>query len=81
MKSAGWDVIFSFKVIPKVSLTWLLASRAAVVWAKRRSLWALHMSHMWKMFQRSSNIQGIDITLGHSSKLNIFMLVLAIAVV
>jgi hypothetical protein len=49
-------VIFIWTVISKVSFTWLLIPRAAVIWEKRESLWALCISHIWGVFQRTSNV-------------------------
>jgi hypothetical protein len=50
---------------------WLLwIPRVAVIQIKRKSLWVLCMSHMWRVFQRSWNVEGIDVTLGWSSKLS-----------
>jgi hypothetical protein len=54
--SAAWEVISSSTVIPKVSLTRPLIPTVAVVWLKSKSLWALCISHMWRVFQRSSNV-------------------------
>jgi hypothetical protein len=45
-KLVTWDVIFSSVAISKVSLTRPLDPRAAVVRKKRKSLWALCISHM-----------------------------------
>jgi hypothetical protein len=50
------DVISSSMVAPKVSLTRLLIPSAAVIWIQRKVLWMLCTSHMWRVFQRSSNI-------------------------
>jgi hypothetical protein len=63
-------VISSSMVIPKVSLTRSLIPKIAAVWIKSKSVWSLCISHMWRLFQRSSDIQGIYMTLGPSSKLN-----------
>jgi hypothetical protein len=69
-KSVACEAISSSPVIPKVSLTLSFILRVAIVWIKSKSLWVLCISHMWREFQRSSNIQGIDATSGRSSKLN-----------
>jgi hypothetical protein len=61
-------VISNSTVIPKVSSTQSLIPRAAVVWMKSESLWTLCISHMWMVFQRSSNAYGTDTTSGQSSK-------------
>jgi hypothetical protein len=65
-------VIFSSALIRKVSFTQSLIPRVAVIWIKNKSLWALctRICHMWRVFQKSWNVQGIDTTLGQSSKLN-----------
>jgi hypothetical protein len=55
MRLVAWDVIFSSVVIPKVSSTQLLIPRVAVVRIRKKSLWAICISHMLKVFQRSSN--------------------------
>jgi hypothetical protein len=70
MKLVASDVIFSWMVIPEVSLTRLLTRKTAVTRAKSLSLWILCISHMWRGFLRSSTTQGIDTTLGQSSELN-----------
>jgi hypothetical protein len=70
MKLVTWNVILSKLVIPKVSLTQLLIPRVTVIRVKRKGLWALCISYMWKVFQKSSNICRIYMTLGRSSKLN-----------
>lgn len=45
MKSVAWNMMLSLKVIHKVSLTWLLIPRVAVVRTKK-SLWALYIPYM-----------------------------------
>jgi hypothetical protein len=40
-------------VIPKISLTWSLTWRLAVIWIKRKSLLVLCISHMRRAFQKS----------------------------
>jgi hypothetical protein len=40
MKLIVPDITFSLLIIPKVSLTWLLTPRAAVILAKWKILWA-----------------------------------------
>jgi hypothetical protein len=71
IKLVTWDVVLSSTVIPKVLLTRSLISRVAVVWTKSKNLWDLCISDIWRVFQRSSNVQGIDIILKRSSKLTI----------
>jgi hypothetical protein len=46
MKLVASDMTISLTVIPKGSLTQLLTPRAAVVRVKRKSSWALWISHM-----------------------------------
>jgi hypothetical protein len=41
---------------PQVSRTQLLIPKLSVIQIKRKSLWALCISHMWWVFQRSSNL-------------------------
>jgi hypothetical protein len=53
-KLAAWDMIFSPTVILTVSLTQLLTPKIAVIWIKRKHLWALWVSHMWRLFRRNS---------------------------
>jgi hypothetical protein len=49
----SWDVIFSSTVILNISLTRLLIPWVAVIWIKGKSLLALCIPHMWRVFQRS----------------------------
>jgi hypothetical protein len=69
-KSGDWGVISSSAVFPEVLLTRSLIPSVTVVWTKRKSLWTLCISHIWRVFQRSSNVYGIDTTTGRSSELN-----------
>jgi hypothetical protein len=45
-----WDMMFSSAVIHKVSLTRLLIPRVAAIWIKKKSLGALCISHMSRLF-------------------------------
>jgi hypothetical protein len=56
IKLVACDMIFSSMVIPKVSPIPLLIPRVAADQIKRKSLWDLCISHMRRVFQRSSNV-------------------------
>jgi hypothetical protein len=70
MQLVASDAIYSWTVILGISFTRLLTQRAAVFRTKRLNLWVLCMSHMWTVFQRNSNSQGIGVILGRSSEWN-----------
>jgi hypothetical protein len=67
MKLVASHTIFSLTAMHKVSLTQLLTRKAAVAWAKGLRLWVLCISHMWRVFERSLNVRGINTTLQHYS--------------
>jgi hypothetical protein len=46
MKLIASDMFFYLRIVPKVSLTQLLTPWVAVIWAKRKNLWALCIFHV-----------------------------------
>jgi hypothetical protein len=54
IKLVTWDVIFSSVLIPKISFARLSIPGVAVGRITRKSLWVLYISHMWRVFQKSS---------------------------
>jgi hypothetical protein len=70
MKLVTWDMIFSSVVIPEVSLI-LLIPKVAVIQRKRKTFWALCISHMWRYFRKVQTCKES----WPSSRLNMLLLV------